>query len=614
MTVLLQEFCWPANRAAEVLEVLAQKSGLKVKPGLTGQESYSNDQSIEAMGGCLGLEAEPVQIMYGEIDRQLPRLGPALLRLFAGDRPVFLALLRGRRRLRVLAPDLKVRKLPAEMVRAALCREIEAPLQEETDRLLREAGIPNRYRARVERTILLHRLNTSRIENCWLLRLPPGASFWQQLKLAGIPARFAGLTIAHALQYSLWILAWWLVGAGALEGRLDQGWMLAWALMLLTLVPLRLLTTWLEGMLAIGAGGLLRQRLLGGALQLEPEEIRTQGAGQLLGRVIESEAVESLALSGGLLSLVALIEIIMAGVVLAVGAGGGLHVLVLVFWIVVTLLLGWRYYRRYSRWTNARLHMTHDLVERMVGHRTCLAQERPEHWHDGEDQAVDRYVELSKEMDQGALLLTALAPRGWLALGILGLAPAFVSGSGSPAGLAIGLGGALLAHRALKRLASGLQHLVGAVMSWRQVSQLFGAASRSEAAHFLPYSGQANSIGVQQPRDGNALLEAHELAYRFQTGRNWSWRTAVFGFQKEIGPFRRRKVDFGCSGHGPASPSVGPPFHGRPGSPDTRSAWLARASGSRAPVSRKPCADGDLFLQSVDGTILATSPGGSRGS
>ena len=44
--------------------------------------------------------------------------------------------------------------------------------------------------------------------------------------------------------------------------------------------------------MAIGGAALLRGRLLAGALSLDPETIRHQGSGQLLGRVLESEAVE----------------------------------------------------------------------------------------------------------------------------------------------------------------------------------------------------------------------------------------------------------------------------------------------------------------------------------
>ena len=41
--------------------------------------------------------------------------------------------------------------------------------------------------------------------------------------------------------------------------------------------------------------------------------------------------------------------------------------------------------------------MTNDLTERMIGHRTRLAQEAPRHWHDGEDEELERYLEMSEE-------------------------------------------------------------------------------------------------------------------------------------------------------------------------------------------------------------------------
>jgi len=267
--------------------------------------------------------------------------------------------------------------------------------------------------------------------------------------------------------------------------------------------------------LAIGAGGLLKQRLLYGALQLEPEEIRHQGAGQLLGCVIESEAVESLALSGGLLGLMAGIELVMAAGVLGLGAGGWPHALLLLGWVATALLLGWRYLRRYRRWTEARLGMTHDLVERMVGHRTRLAQQAPEHWHEGEDQVLDRYLNLSKEVDQTGVLLLALVPRAWLLIGVLGLAPAFVSGSGSPTTLAVGIGGIVLAHRALKRLALGLQHLAGACISWKQVAPLFRAAVRSQAEQATSAARIGVSSAPGQHNKNSAFFEAHDLTFRY---------------------------------------------------------------------------------------------------
>ena len=76
----------------------------------------------------------------------------------------------------------------------------------------------------------------------------------------------------------------------------------------------------------------------------QPEEIRHQGAGQFLGRVIESQAVESLALSGGFLALVAVIELAISAIVLGVGAGGMLQVSLPRahgFGLLHVLLAGW---------------------------------------------------------------------------------------------------------------------------------------------------------------------------------------------------------------------------------------------------------------------------------
>jgi ATP-binding cassette subfamily B protein len=158
--------------------------------------------------------------------------------------------------------------------------------------------------------------------------------------------------------------------------------------------------------------------------------------------------------------------------------------------------------------------MTNDLTERMVGHRTRLAQEAPQHWHDDEDEALARYLEVSEEMDGAAVQLTAVVPRGWLLVGILGLTSAFVGSYGSNIALAISLGGILLAYRALKRLSSGLISLADAIIAWQQVSPLFQAAGRAQL-----HGSPAIALTPVADTDGNgaqAVMEAHELVFRYQ--------------------------------------------------------------------------------------------------
>jgi ATP-binding cassette subfamily B protein len=127
--------------------------------------------------------------------------------------------------------------------------------------------------------------------------------------------------------------------------------------------------------------------------------------------------------------------------------------------------------------------MTNDLVERMVGYRTRLAQEDPRRWHLDEDRDLVHYLELSERLDRTGIGLAAL-PGSWLAAGLAAIAYSFVAGPASISRVAISLGGVLLAYQALHTVMSGIQSVVQMTMSWGQVKPLFQAAAR-------PGDGQA---------------------------------------------------------------------------------------------------------------------------
>ncbi len=503
MANLADSLLWPPSRLGEVAHALLRAASPLVATPPPDADIDVLGRWLESAALTVGFEAQPAETTYADFESDFPNIGPAILHIPTNSGPKFLAILPGSI---LLTPDLKRTRIDPAVIRAALCAAMEAPILREIDETLHRAQIPPAKQARARDAILRERLGSKRIRGIWLLRLPPGANFRDQLRHARIPRRLIALAGAHAAQYLLWILAWYIIGANVLRGGTNRGWLIPWALLLLTLVPLRVLITRLQGWVAIGAGALLKQRLFFGSLRLEPDSIRHQGAGQLLGRVLESEAVEALALSGGFLALVALIEIVVAIFVLAAGAGGLLQSALLFAWLFVAAAIAWKYFQRNRNWTDVRLNMTHALVESLAGYRTRLAQLPPDRWHDGEDEALENYLQSSEAMDRSTARLIALVPRGWLVLGLLGLTPAFVYGNATPGRIAIAVGGTLLAYRAWKRLAAGAWQLAGAAVAWQRTSVLFHAAERQE----LP-----GALDVAAPRNAPLVVEARSLDFRY---------------------------------------------------------------------------------------------------
>ena len=288
-------------------------------------------------------------------ERLLQRTGPALLRWPEGGESRFLAVLGGGSGMvSVLGPDLAIHRLRHAVVHAVLCRDLEAPLAAQVDELLVEAGVSARRQGRARAAILGEWLSSTPIDCGWLLRLPPSASFWYQARQASLPSRLLAFVGGHAMQYLLWLAR--LVdgrsgrASGSTRPRLAAR-LGAPARDPDPVSPARHLVAGATRHRRWGAPQAAPPRRGPAA---RPEEMRHQGAGQLLGRVLEAEAVEALALSGGLLGLMAGMELLIAAAVLHAGAGGGRHALLLLAWVAVALLLGWRYWRQRRHWTEGR--------------------------------------------------------------------------------------------------------------------------------------------------------------------------------------------------------------------------------------------------------------------
>ncbi len=509
----IDALAWPAARVGDALAALASSAGLPVArvalPTPSAEVVSAPDRLglwIEHASARLGIDAEPVGAFYPELPALVRGAAPALVALDGGRLLAVAAVARASARL--IAPDGSSHRVSFEALWEYLVAGIPGANDPELDAILERTGVPARRRARTRESLRRTRLAACWVGGWWMIRPRPDAPLSRHVKHGRLARRLAWIVAGHALVSALGLGAWWLLGRGALEGRLDRGWLLAWALLLASQVALQVFVSRAQSLLAIDGGGVLKLRLLAGAMALSPEHVRSRGAGQLLGMVLESEAIESLALTGGFLGLVSVVELITAGAVLACGTSAAWQLPALALWLFLTGLLVVRYWRARRDWTDERIDMTHVLVEKMVGHRTRLAQERRSMRHAGEDETITRYLARARRMDRRAALLTALVPQGWLVAGIAALAPAFVGSGSSPAGVAVSVGGVLLAYRALRKLVLGLTSLVGAHIAWQRVRSIVRQANEDVAP-------DPSLVLDTPPAERAAILDAREVSFSY---------------------------------------------------------------------------------------------------
>lgn len=517
MKIDLHHLTWPESALCQAITSIARKSKLPTKDicpsDMTMGPNTDRNDIVEAIAQAVGIEAEPIQTSYADIELVVQKAGPALISLPGKIPREYLCVLKSRgnsNRVSILAPDLSICSLRRETIRDAFRQNLESSQIAGIDALLSRAGVSRRRWKSARAAILRERLGQVQASEGWILRPHPCSAFRHQLRHAGAIHDLYVLTGSYTLHYVLVLSAWWVLGKAVLSDRLDRGWLMAWALLLLTAIPFRILAIRSQGLFATKAGSLLKQRLLYGAMRLDPEEVRRQGSSQLMGKVIDSTAVESLALSGGFLGVVAVIELFVSMLVLGACAGGMLLVLLLAGWIILSLLLGWMYLHTRHRWTGTRLAMTNDLIEQMVGDRTRLAQQLHEHRHESEDQLIDHYLDQSRTVDRVATLQAGIA-RGWLLLAFGGLSPSLISGTKSQVTIALSVGGILLAYRALTKLIPSLSSLTGVAIAWRQIAPFFHAAARPERG------ASVTSLHIDSyDSDGRRpLLEGCDLVFRY---------------------------------------------------------------------------------------------------
>lgn len=496
---------WPVERAGQALVAVAHACALSPREAELGAAPRDALATwlVEA-GAWLGVEVDAAPAPYAEVARALAASAPALIHLPAG----VLAVVRAtRRHLIVLDRELNASAVAIDDVVAAMCAADVCAVLPEAEALAERAGLRGRDRARAVGGLVATRLRKRQIAGIFVLRSPPEATPRTHAREHRLIGRLAGVLALHGVAQLLWLASWWAVGRSVLGGMMSGGWWSGWALLLASSYAARVAVVWSSGRLGIDVFALLSRRLLAGALRTDPDALRRDGVGIAFGRVLESAALQALVVSGGLQALLAAVELVLAGVVIALGAGGAIHVGLLAATIAAGALATRGYLHARRAWTAQRLELTHGLAEAMVGQATRLAQGDLDELVEQDDRALARYAATSRAVDRAQRRLGVLIPRGWPVIAAVGLAPALFYGASSTGDIAAALGGILFAADALGRLADGATRLADASIAWRSIAELFdAAAARPDVA--------PPSLALAPTSPGAPALSACAIDYR----------------------------------------------------------------------------------------------------
>src|SRR5262249_37558429 len=151
----------------------------------------------------------------------------------------------------VLAPDGTFARVRTAELRASWCAELERGVDGIVEPVLDAARLSAQARERARAVILAEHLGAVAGGGAWLVRLPPGRSLLLQARHARLGVRCAAVVLTSFLASVLGLVAWIALGRGALSGRFEGAAIAAWALLLASTIPLRVVESWWQSEIAV---------------------------------------------------------------------------------------------------------------------------------------------------------------------------------------------------------------------------------------------------------------------------------------------------------------------------------------------------------------------------
>ncbi len=495
---------WPASRLKEALAVFLagwESEGPALESGPVSMAEVG--EWLESQLRDLGLTTGKHWLIASAEDLPEPGEHPALLVCETdGELSFLLVVERRRHRFLAVTPTGERRWMDIAEVISELLPERSAQGLATLLGVLERSGLSKKGRDRVRMSYASWSELPRGSAGVWSVGTVSSASPWQKLKAAGFVGTVSKLLSAHLLQHVLLLSSWWILAGVVLADRSSPAWVVLWALLLGSVTPFRAAEVSLLATATVTVGRVVRQRLLDSALS-EPEDAKeSMGLGRALGALFEAESLETYALGGAHIGLIALLEVALGAGLLAFGLTPGLHLFLLGVAVCSVVLSGREAFKTRLEWTRSHALVAKDAVEKVVGSTTRRVQEDESCHHLEEDHRLARLTRKTDRLDRSEVRLKSVIPRAWLALALL-LSVADYGANRDGLVIAATVGGILFVYRALWKLVRGVEDLSRAAASWQSIASGF---ARSEARPHL------SRLSESQERP---VLRAHGISHRF---------------------------------------------------------------------------------------------------
>jgi hypothetical protein len=219
-----------------------------------------------------------------------------------------------------------------------------------------------------------------------------------------------------------------------------------------------------------------------------------RGIGQLLGRVVETEALESLALGGGLMAAAGAFELVTGAVILALGIAAGWQLPLLAVWCVAAALLAARVSARW-RAGRASAYRSRTISSSGWSDSARWSRSRRRRFATSSRKRRSRATPARGARSTAQWRCSrSSVPRGWL-IARGGRARALALGGRRAPGCVRDQPGRHAADlRRPAQAGAGVSRAGRAVIAWRQVAAMFAEAGRPRRA--LPDAAAAGRIAA----------------------------------------------------------------------------------------------------------------------